>query len=147
VRAALILCADHELNVSAFTARCVASSGANPYAVVLAGLSAIQGTRHGGASVRAESMLESLRRVRDAPGALTGRLRRGEPIEGFGHPLYPNGDPRASALLQMLRDRYARSAEWRYVSEITQAAASVIRERPNVDFAGPCSTALPKDSL
>src|SRR5262249_53168417 len=43
LRAALILCADHELNVSSFTARCVASSGANPYMVVVAGLAAVEG--------------------------------------------------------------------------------------------------------
>ena len=46
--AAMVLCADHELNVSAFTARCVASSGATPYAVVAAGLAALSGVRHGG---------------------------------------------------------------------------------------------------
>ena len=40
IRTALIVCADHELNVSSFTARCVASSGANPYSVVVAGLAA-----------------------------------------------------------------------------------------------------------
>jgi citrate synthase len=42
------LCADHELNVSSFTARCVASAGSHPYAVVLAGLAALEGTKHGG---------------------------------------------------------------------------------------------------
>ena len=43
LRAALILCADHELNVSSFTARCVASAGSHPYAVVIAGLAALEG--------------------------------------------------------------------------------------------------------
>src|SRR5262249_54035588 len=55
LRAALVLCADHELNVSSFTARCVASAGAHPYAVVSAGLDALEGTRHGGISLRVES--------------------------------------------------------------------------------------------
>src|SRR5262245_24116303 len=52
IRAALIACADHELNVSTFTARCVASAGASPYNVVIAGLAALEGTKHGGATAR-----------------------------------------------------------------------------------------------
>ena len=70
VRAALILCADHELNVSAFTARCVASAGAHPYAVVIAALAALEGPKHGGASARVESMLESMRRARPLRSAM-----------------------------------------------------------------------------
>ena len=135
LRSALILCADHELNVSSFTARCVASAGSNPYAVVMAGLAALEGTRHGGVSARVESMLESLRRARHLPAAFGERLRRGETIDGFGHPLYRNGDPRADALLDLLRDRYARSAELAFVLDVAGAAVSVTRERPTIDFA------------
>ena len=135
LRSALILCADHELNVSSFTARCVASAGSNPYAVVMAGLAALEGTRHGGVSARVESMLESLRRARHLPAAFGERLRRGETIDGFGHPLYRNGDPRADALLDLLRDRYARSAELAFVLDVAGAAVSVTRERPSIDFA------------
>jgi citrate synthase len=135
LRAAIILCADHELNVSAFTARTVASAGAHPYAVVVAGLAALEGTRHGGASARVESQLESLRRARDLRRALADRLRRGEPIDGAGHPLYPGGDPRATALLDGLRDRYPRAAEVRFVLDVAAATTGVLRERPNLDFA------------
>ncbi|PYR19826.1 MAG: hypothetical protein DMF98_24250, partial [Acidobacteria bacterium] len=122
LRSALILCADHELNVSSFTARCVASAGSNPYAVVMAGLAALEGTRHGGVSARVESMLESMRRARHLPAAFGERLRRGETIDGFGHPLYRNGDPRAAALLDLLRDRYAKSAELAFVLDVAGAA-------------------------
>jgi citrate synthase len=135
LRAALILCADHELNVSSFTARCVASAGSNPYAVVTAGLSALEGTKHGGASARAESMLDALRRSRPLETAIAERLRRGEPIDGFGHPLYRDGDPRAAALLDLLRERCPKSGELRFVLEVAAAAAAAMRERPNVDFA------------
>ena len=69
LRAALILCADHELNVSSFTARCVASAGSHPYAVVIAGLAALEGPKHGGASARVESMLDSMRRAPHARAA------------------------------------------------------------------------------
>jgi citrate synthase len=135
LRSALILCADHELNVSSFTARCVASAGSNPYAVVIAGLSALEGTRHGGASARVESMLTSMRRVRGLRGAVAARLRRGESIDGFGHPLYPHGDPRAALLLEQLRTLYSASAELAFVLEVADAAASAVGEPPNVDFA------------
>ena len=134
LRAALVLCADHELNVSSFTARCVASAGSHPYAVVIAGLAALEGPRHGGAGARVESMLGSLRQARPLRAAVAARLRRGEPIDGFGHPLYHDGDPRARVLLELLGDRYGRSAEYRFVADFVRAAEGVAGEHPNVDF-------------
>jgi citrate synthase len=135
LRSALILCADHELNVSAFTARCVASAGSNPYAVVLAGLAALGGTKHGGVSTRVESMLQAMRGAPDVGAAVGERLRRGEPIDGFGHPLYRDGDPRSMALLQLLRERYPASAELAFVTDFADAAAAALREHPTIDFA------------
>jgi citrate synthase len=70
VRAALILSADHELNVSTFTARCVASAGGSPYGVVIAGLAALEGTRHGGTTARIEASWDALRRARGLRVAL-----------------------------------------------------------------------------
>ena len=107
IRAMLVLCADHELNVSSFTARCVASAGSSPYAVVSAGLSALEGPRHGGSSVRAEAMLTACRPERSLRAALAARLARGNRLDGFGHPLYPDGDPRATAILARLRSARA----------------------------------------
>jgi len=135
IRRALILCADHELNVSSFTARCVASAGSTPYAVVIGGLAALEGTRHGGASARVESTLASMRRASSLRAALAARVRRGEPADGFGHPLYARGDPRASALLESLAERYAKSAELAFVTDFADAARDVVHERPNLDFA------------
>ena len=96
---ALILCADHELNASTFAARVAASTGANPYAVVSAALAALSGPKHGGATSQVEALFA------EAAGshprlAIAERLRRGDPVAGFGHPLYPQGDPRARALLE-----------------------------------------------
>ena len=135
LRAAIILCADHELNVSSFTARCVASSGSSPYAVVIAGLAALEGTRHGGVSVRVESLLASMRRSRDVRLALGARLREGHGIDGFGHPLYRDGDPRAAALVSLLRERYPRSPELAFVRNVSTVATSILHERPTIDFA------------
>ena len=135
LRSALILCADHELNVSSFTARCVASAGSDPYAVVIAGLSALAGPKHGGSGARVEAMLRSVRGERDLRPALTARLRRGERLDGFGHPLYAAGDPRAAMLMDMLRERYAASAELQFVVKFETAATALIRDKPNLDFA------------
>jgi citrate synthase len=135
LRVALILSADHELNVSSFTARCVASAGADPYAVVIAGLSALGGAKHGGTSARVEAMLCSLQGERDLRSALAARLRRGERLDGFGHPLYQVGDPRAATLMDLLRKQYARSVECRFVCRVEAAAAGLVREQPNLDFA------------
>jgi citrate synthase len=145
IRAALILCADHELNVSSFTARCVASAGSTPYAVVIAGLAALEGFRHGGAGARVEAMLDAMRaefagrrradQVRSLRRAIAARLRRGEPIGGAGHPLYSDGDPRALALLDLLREHHAGSAELAYVDAFAAAVVSLVREKPNIDFA------------
>jgi citrate synthase len=134
LRAALILCADHELNVSSFTARCVASAGSHPYAVVIAGIAALEGPKHGGAGARVAAMLDSMRKARSLRTAITDRLRRGETIEGFGHPLYADGDPRARLLLEMLGERYASSSEYAFVVELTRAAATATQEHPNLDF-------------
>ncbi len=135
LRAALILCADHELNGSSFAARCVASAGANPYSVVIGGLAAIEGTKHGGAAIRVENLLAELRRSRDVRRALAERLRRGERIEGFGHRLYPDGDPRAAALMAMLRDRLPKSGELAYTGSVAAAAESLTGEEATIDFA------------
>lgn len=135
VRAALILCADHELNVSAFTARCIASAAANAYAVVIGGLSALGGTRHGGMTIRVEAMLASLHRERRPRPALVERVRRGERIDGFGHPLYRDGDPRAIALLAMLRAYEPKSSELAFVERVAGVGAELTGEQPNLDFA------------
>jgi len=131
LRAALILCADHELNVSTFTARCVASAGASPYGVVIAGLAALEGVKHGGTTGRIEALWDSLRRTSNLRVALTERLRRGERIDGFGHPLYSGGDPRAAVLLAAL----PKSKSAAFARELTAAIGTVLGEPPNVDFA------------
>lgn len=130
LEAALILCADHELNTSAFTARCVASAEANPYDVVTAGLAALEGTRHGGHTRRVEALFDEAGH-RGAGRALEDRLRRGESIPGFGHPLYPQGDPRARFLL----DWVARHAPCRLGEELLSSARRLLERPPSLDFA------------
>ena len=133
--AALVLWADHELNVGTFAARCVASARANPYAVVSAGLSALQGARHGGTTEQVEAMWDEVRSPGRARGVLEARLRRGERIPGFGHPLYPDGDPRAALLLAIVRDLRARARELAVADALDRETAALVGRRPNVDFA------------
>ena len=132
---ALVLCADHELNVSSFTARCVASAGATPYAVVVAGLAALGGVKHGGNTERVEAFLDEIEAADDAERAVAARLRRGEAVPGFGHPLYPDGDPRAEALLAVLAGTYPGSRARQPATEAAKAVGDLMDERPNVDFA------------
>src|SRR2546430_3226172 len=105
------------------------------YAVVVAGLAAIEGTKHGGISARVETMFEELRRARDLKKALGERLRRGEPVVGFGHPLYPTGDPRAKLLMELLGKRFPKSAELAFARGVARAGEEVTGEKPTVDFA------------
>jgi citrate synthase len=133
VRCCLVLLADHELNASTFVARCVASTGATPYAVVAAALAALSGRRHGGASARAEALFADLARDTDPMAAMAARLARDEDLPGFGHFLYPAGDPRARAILDAVGAAVpaARGA----VEAAAAAGTRLTGQLPNVDFA------------
>src|SRR3984957_18497906 len=76
VRCCLVLLADHELNASTFVARCVASTGATPYAVVSGALAALSGRRHGGASARVEALCREFSGVGDPMAGVAGRPAR-----------------------------------------------------------------------
>jgi citrate synthase len=132
IRAALVLCADHELNVSAFTARCAASAGASPYDVVSAALATLKGFRHGGAGPLVLSLVRDSESPRAARAALANRLRQGEKVPGFGHPLYPKGDPRAALLLE-LAEQSGNTAAWRPFRNLVNAGAELLQEEPNLD--------------
>lgn len=134
LRAALVLYADNGINPSSFTARCVASAGSTPYAVVLAGLAALQGTKHGGACERAEALLEEAGDAAGARRVVEARLRRGEPIPGFGHPLYPGGDPRGALLLQLVTERHGKVRDVALATSLVHAVRDLTGQLPNVDF-------------
>ena len=133
IGAALILAADHELNVSAFTARCVASANASPWDVVSAGLAALKGTRHGGHTERVEALFREAGTADGARRVLADRLRRGEPIPGCGHSLYPDGDPRGAALLEMAVEIAPGSPEVELALAMADAYRELVREHPTID--------------
>jgi citrate synthase len=141
IDAALILSIDHELNVSSFTARVVCSAGTSIYEVVSAALCALRGSRHGGAIERASKLLVEMQGSSSVRGFLLQRIRAGIEIPGFGHPLYPDGDPRAAKLFDLLNQYFATDARpW---LEIVTSAAKVLKRKPNIDLAlAACSLSL-----
>lgn len=128
IRRALVLIADHELNTSTYATRVVASTRAPLGACILAGLAALIGPLHGGMTNEVRALLAEPGVMADPAGAVAIRLARGERIPAFGQPLYPDGDPRAAALLSRLE---MRGTPERLV-EAMQAMTGI---RPNIDFA------------
>jgi citrate synthase len=133
IRRCLVLIADHELNASTFVARCVASTRATPYAVISAALGALSGRLHGGETVRAEALFVELAGHGDPMAVLARRLARDERLAGFGQFLYPEGDPRAVALLAALAQ--AAPETYPLIETVADAGFRLTGRRPNVDFA------------
>lgn len=135
LNAALVTVADHEMSQSTLAARLAASIDADPYSVVCVGLSALGGALHAVASLAAEGLLDEMESAGSAGRVIGERLRRGDRLPGLGHRLYPDGDPRAVALLDRLRRAFAGSPRL----ETVEAVLSTTRARglpaPNVDFA------------
>lgn len=127
IRRALVLLADHELNASTFAARVAASTGAPIAACLLAGLATLVGPRHGGAGAAAIALVEDAERL-GSDEAVARWLAHDRPLPGFGHQLYPEGDPRAEALLPHVR---VDDALLRLRGSVLAATGL----HPNVDFA------------
>ncbi len=127
IRRTLVLLADHELNASTFAARVAASTGASLAAACLAGLATLSGPLHGGVSERVRRLAAEARSI-GPEEAVAARLAHWPSAPGFGHPLYPEGDPRARALLQ----GFAPSTE---IGDLVRAAEHMTGEPANVDIA------------
>ncbi|HEX3764455.1 MAG TPA: citrate synthase, partial [Kofleriaceae bacterium] len=128
VDAALVLLADHELNASSFAARIAASTGADPYACVAAALATVSGPLHGSACEQVAAFADEIGAPEAARAAVRALRKRGELPPGFGHPLYPAGDPRALPLLAAARRSPGRRA--RTVLAIVDATTDAA---PNCD--------------
>jgi len=127
LRTALVLMADHELTSSAFVARIAASAGASLPACLLAGLSTLSGPLHGDASGRVQALFgEVVRQGEDQ--VLAHYLSTGLPLAGFGHHLYPDGDPRAAALLALFEPPEVIA---RFIAKVTALTGL----HPNIDVA------------
>ncbi len=132
----LIACAEHELNPSTFAARVVASTGADLYASVLAALCSLSGPIHGGACDRIETMFADLGTGTRIDHALeVFNAHRALP-PGFGHAIYPGGDPRAALLRQLAQITAKRKGRkvFETALKVEEAVWKSARLRPNLDF-------------
>lgn len=126
----LILCAEHELNISTFSARCVFSAQSTPYEAFQAGLAALRGQSHGG---QIEGVLDFVAHTSSLQSELlpwlAKRLRLQDPIPGLGHPLYPQGDPRWILFYQGLAPD-----ETHFLEPLLGAFETLALPAPNIDF-------------
>lgn len=129
IRKALVLAAEHELNVSAFAARVTASSGAALSAATLSGLATLTGPRHGGAWMSVTALVERAAFV-GAREAIRGTLSSLGLVRAFGHGhrLYPDGDPRARAIMES----FEAPAIYAQLAEVGE---ELLGEPINIDFA------------
>jgi citrate synthase len=134
IRTALVVMADHELAASTYAVRITASTGASPWRAIAAGLACLDGPRHGGVAERVAMLLNAVGEPERAEAVIAQRLRSGESIPGFGHPLYPGIDPRCRALLAVSKALAPESGAVR-MSEVMMAAGErLLGRRPNLDF-------------
>lgn len=127
LRTAMVLLADHELTSSAFVARIAASTGASLPACLLAGLTTLSGPLHGDASGRVQALFSEVERLGDDK-VVAHYLSTGSPLAGFGHHLYPDGDPRAAALLALFEPPKVIA---RFIAKVTALTGL----QPNIDVA------------
>jgi citrate synthase len=122
-----VTAAEHGMNASTFTARVIASTGADVAACLSGAIGAMSGPLHGGAPARVLPMIEEVERTGDARALVKGILDRGEKLMGFGHRVYRAEDPRA----RVLRDTAERLAAPRFevAAALERAALSELRER------------------
>jgi citrate synthase len=115
-----ISAAEHGMNASTFTARVVASTGADCAAALSSAVGALSGPLHGGAPSRVLRMLDEVERSGDAERWVSDALDRGERLMGFGHRIYRAEDPRARVLRRTCRELGSPRFE---VAEALEAAA------------------------
>ncbi|SNW02127.1 citrate synthase [Staphylococcus muscae] len=134
---ALILHADHELNASAFTARCTVSSLSDMYSGVTAAIGSLKGPLHGGANEQVMRMLFEIGSIDKVDAYLENAFANKQKVMGFGHRVYKNGDPRAKYLKEMSR-KITEETGQKELFEMSVKIADIIKEEkgllPNVDF-------------
>jgi citrate synthase len=143
----LILYMEHDFNASAFTVRVVASTRADVYSAVIAGLCALKGPLHGGANQDVVKLLAEVELPRSAKTTIKARLSKGEKIPGFGHRIYKTVDPRARIAKRLLKGLVERHPEQATVYELCDAIEATMwnekRLPANLDFyAAPIFHAL-----
>jgi citrate synthase len=119
--------AEHGMNASTFTARVVASTGADVAAALSSAVGALSGPLHGGAPSRVLKMLDDVERLGDPDRYVKDLLDRGERLMGFGHRVYRAEDPRARVLRRTAREVGSRRFE--VAEALERAALAELRAR------------------
>ena len=119
--------AEHGVSTSTFTARVIASTGADVTAALSAAVGALSGPLHGGAPMRVLQMLDEVERSGDAHRWVSERLDRGERIMGFGHRVYRAEDPRARILRELMHELGSPRIE--VAAALEQAALAELQAR------------------
>jgi len=153
IETALVVSADHELNASTFAARVAASTGADLYASILAALASFSGRHHGLASWEVHAFLTEHPAALNRKRQLSIMLESSQQLPGFGHRLYPDGDPRFEPLMQKARVLAAltkgEALHWlEEIESILTLASSMGCPAPNLDFglvAIAMALGLPRD--
>lgn len=122
-----ITAAEHGMNASTFTARVVASTGADAAAAVSGAVGALSGPLHGGAPARVLQMLDAVERSGDPDAYVADLLDRGERIMGFGHRVYRAEDPRARALRRIAQE--LDSPRLQVAADLERAALAALAAR------------------
>jgi citrate synthase len=122
-----ISAAEHGMNASTFTARVVASTGADVAAALSSAVGALSGPLHGGAPSRVLKMLDEVAAMGDADRWVKDALDRGERLMGFGHRVYRAEDPRARVLRRTARD--IGSERFAVAEALEQAALAELKAR------------------
>lgn len=122
-----ISAAEHGMNASTFTARVVASTGADPVAALSSAVGALSGPLHGGAPSRVLKMLDEVEQTGDADAWVKQALDSGERLMGFGHRVYRAEDPRARVLRRTARE--IGSARFEVAEALERAALAELRAR------------------
>jgi citrate synthase len=133
-----ICTAEHGLNASTFTARIVASTGADAGAALSSAVGALSGPLHGGAPARVLPMLDAVAESGDAEKWVAEALARGERIMGFGHRVYRAEDPRSRVLKRVAKElgspRVAVAEELEHVAHEAIARKSPGHSWTNVEY-------------
>jgi len=119
--------AEHGMNASTFTARVIASTGADVAAALSGAVGAMSGPLHGGAPARVLGMIEEVEKTGDAEGYVKAALDRGERLMGFGHRVYRAEDPRARVLRRTARELGA--PRYQVAEELERAALAELHAR------------------
>jgi citrate synthase len=127
VDAYFVSAAEHGMNASTFTARVIASTGADVAAALSGAVGAMSGPLHGGAPSRVLGMIEEIEKTGDANAYVKGVLDRGDRLMGFGHRVYRAEDPRARVLRRTARELGAPRYE--VAEALEKAALTELRER------------------